>query len=228
MFLGTLVNVVAIIIGALLGVILKKMPDRINQSMMNGIGLVTIVIGMSMALESNSLFLVLLSIVIGGVIGTLLKIEERLEKWSQRLEQRFGEKNQFANSFVTGVLVFCVGPMAILGGLDSGVRGQHDILFTKSLLDGVTAIIFSSTLGIGVLFSAIPVLLYQGLITFSATWITQLLSQSVLDLMIQQLTATGGVLILAIGSNLLGVTKIKVANLLPALLVVILGAPYIQ
>ncbi|TCS95494.1 DUF554 domain-containing protein [Hazenella coriacea] len=228
MLLGTIVNAVAIIIGALLGIIFKKMSDQMNQTMMSGIGLVTIVIGLSMALKSNNLFLVLLSIVLGGVVGTLLQMEEHLEKWSQRLERKFGHNNQFASSFVTGVLVFCVGPMAILGGLDSGLRGQHDILFTKSLLDGVTATIFSSALGIGVLFSAIPVFLYQGLITILATWITQFIDQAMLDLVIQQMTATGGVLILAIGCNLLGITKIKVANLLPALPLVVIGAPYIQ
>jgi uncharacterized membrane protein YqgA involved in biofilm formation len=181
-----------------------------------------------MSLKTDKMLLVLISIVLGGAIGSLLRIEERLENWSKKLEERFGEANQFANSFVTGVLVFCVGPMAVLGGIDSGLRDNHDILFTKSMLDGLTSIIFSSTLGIGVLFSAIPVFLYQGLIAIFASYITHFFSQATLNLIILQLTAVGGVLILAIGCNLIRITTIKVANLLPALPIAVLIAPFIH
>ncbi|MBH8591155.1 DUF554 domain-containing protein [Paenactinomyces guangxiensis] len=228
MLLGTIVNAIAICIGAFIGRWLRRMEEKMNQTVMQGIALVIVIIGMTMALETDQILLVLLSIVLGGVIGSLLKIEERLEYWSKMLEQKFGGESQFANSFVAGMLVFCVGPMAILGGLDSGLRNHHDILFTKSILDGFIAAIFSSTLGIGVIFSAIPVFLYQGLIALSASWITQFFSQAALDQMIQQITAVGGILIIAIGCNLLRITSIPVANLLPALLLAAIGAPFIQ
>jgi uncharacterized membrane protein YqgA involved in biofilm formation len=226
--LGTIANAMAILIGSLLGRRFKHMKESMSQTVMQGIGLVIIVIGITMALKTDRLFLVLVAIVLGAVIGSWLRIEERLEIWSKEIESRFGEKNEFATSFVTGVLVFCVGPMAILGSLDSGLRNQHDILFTKALLDGFTAMIFSSTLGVGVLFSAIPVFLYQGLMTICSSWITQFISQSQLDLIILQMTSVGGILIIAIGCNLLKITSIRVANLLPALPIVIIATPFIS
>jgi uncharacterized protein len=191
---------------------------------MQGIGLVVVLIGLSMALKTEKLLSVLISMALGGAIGSGLRLEDRLNRWSENLEQKMGGRGNLSTGFVTGALVFCVGPMAILGSLDSGLRHDHDILVTKAMLDGFASIVFSSTLGWGVLLSAVPVFLYQGAMTLSASWITQWISGGMLNVVIQQVTATGGLLILAIGTNLLEMTKIRVADFLPALLLSAAGA----
>lgn len=225
-FLGTLVNAVAIIAGALLGRLLTRIPDSIRQTVMHGIGLAVILLGLQMSLETKNFLLVITSIVVGAIMGELLGIEKGLNRVGQWLERRVGSaQGSVAAGFVTATLVYCVGAMAVLGSLDSGLRNNHDILYTKSLLDGFSAIIFTSTLGIGVLFSAIPVLLYQGGIVLLATQIYNLVSREMLDAILLEVTATGGLLIIAIGLNILELTKIKVANLLPALLVAAIAVP---
>lgn len=228
MLLGAGVNAIAILFGALVGRWMKGMKDHVSHTILQAIGLVIILIGAMMAFKTDKLFLVLISLVIGGAIGSILQIQDRLEGWSQKLEKHLGEGNQLASSFMTAVLVFCVGPMAILGGLDSGLRGSHNIYFTKSLLDGITAMIFSTTLGVGVLFSFIPVFLYEAFITVGSSWIVQFIPDQLLQLMITQMTAVGGIMIVAIGLNLLNILKIKVADFLPALFIVLILAPYIE
>lgn len=215
--LGTLVNGIAIVIGSLLGTFFTSMKKETHETVMQGMGLVVCVIGLSMALEAKNFTVVLLAIAVGGVLGGGLKVEDRLNQFGKWIENRWKNEGRFATGFVTGTLVYCVGPMAILGGLDSGLRGDHAVLYTKSLLDGFTAILFTSSLGSGVLFSMIPVVLYQGAITLSAGWITQFLDKEALDQVIQQVTATGGILIIGIGIQLLGMAKIRVGDLLPAI-----------
>ena len=160
--------------------------------------------------------------VIGGIIGELLKIEDRLNAFGNQLEARFAkEDGNFTKAFVSASLVYCVGAMAILGAIQSGLSGDHSTLFVKSILDGVSAIVFSSTLGIGVAFAAIPVFLYQGAIALGAASVKAFIT----DTIITEMTATGGLLIFAIGINLLGLNvKIKVGNLLPAVLVAVILA----
>lgn len=229
-FLGTLVNAAAIIVGALLGRMLTRIPDSIRKTVMQGIGLAVILLGLQMSLKTNNFLLVIISVVIGAIIGELLDIDKGLNRVGQWLERKVGGngKGSIATGFVTATLVYCVGAMAVLGALDSGLRNNHDILYTKSLLDGFSAIIFTSTLGIGVLFSAVPVFLYQGAIVLLSTQIYNLVSPMMLDAILVEVTAVGGLMILAIGLNVMEITKIKVANFLPALLVAAIGVPVVS
>jgi len=216
MLLGTLANVVAIVIGTLIGFMLKqRLPERFNSIAMQGLGLVTALIGLKMMIATQNALIVLVSIVIGGVLGELLRIEDRLDGLGARVEARFSkERGTFAKAFVTSTLLYCVGPMAIVGALQDGLRGDYSILLTKSGLDGIASVAFASTLGIGVLFSTLPVAAYQGGITIGASLLEPYLTSS----MINEMIATGGLLILGIALNILQVTRIRVGNLLPAIL----------
>lgn len=218
MLLGTATNVAAIIIGTLIGLALKqRLPERINSIAMQGLGLVTALIGIKMMITTENVLIVLVSTVIGGVLGELLRIEERLDRFGAKVEARFSkEPGTFAKAFVTSTLLYCIGPMAIVGALQDGLRGDISVLLTKSGLDGIASVAFASTLGIGVLFSALPVAAYQGGITIGASMLQPYLISSVVN----EMTATGGLLILGIALNILQIAKIRVANLLPAILVV--------
>lgn len=220
--LGTIVNGIAIIIGSLIGTQLTKIPERVKVTVMQAIALAVIIIGVGMGLKSENFLIVIGSLAIGAVIGEKLDLEEKLNRLGKWLESKTGAKEEgsFAKGFVTATLIYVVGAMAIVGALDSGLRNDHAVLYTKSMLDGFSAILFTSTLGIGVLFSAFPVMIYQGSIAILATQITQYVPQHIMDAFIVEMTATGGVMILAIGLNILGVTTIRVANLLPAIIVV--------
>ena len=216
--LGTIVNALAIIIGSLLGLLLNKgIPENYKNIVMSGVGLSVVLIGLKSALTSDSLMIVIFSLIIGAVIGEFLKIEEKLERLGEHMEQMVASKSSdqssFARGFVTASLVFCVGSMAIVGSLESGLTGTHQTLFAKSVLDGVTSIIFASTLGLGVLFSSLAVFIYQGLITLLAVFLKGYLVTET----ISQMTSVGGLLILAIGFNMLKITSIRVGNLLPGI-----------
>lgn len=219
--LGTIVNGLLIIIGTLLGRLLSRIPENMKATVMHGIGLTVIVLGLQMGFKSANFLIVILSLVIGAVLGEAWKLEDKLNSVGDWLERRLGSKGEgsISQGFVTATLIFVIGAMAIIGALDSGIRGDHDVLYTKAIIDGFTALILTTTLGIGVLFSAIPVMLYQGIIALFATQIDKLIPQALMDSFILEMTATGGVMILAIGLNLIGLTKIRVANLLPGILV---------
>lgn len=225
--IGTLINVAAILVGAALGLVLRRgMKPLVSQTVMQGVGLSVVLIGLSGALETENTLLVILSMVLGGVAGSLLDIQARMDRlgqWAQRRLSRGGEgaDNTFAQGFVTASLVFCVGAMAVVGALDSGIRGDHSTLISKSALDGVAAAVFASSMGVGVMLSAVPVLVYQGLIALLGTVVAPLLSDSV----ITEMSAVGGLLIAAIGLNMVLDKDIKVANLLPAILVPFLYFP---
>lgn len=225
MLIGTIVNVFAVIFGSLIGLFFTRISDSMKDTVMKGIGLTVIILGLQMGMQSNNFLLVIISIAVGAVLGEIGKLDDQLTKAGNWLENRFARKTNISQGFITATLIFCVGAMAVVGALDSGLRGDHSILYTKSLLDGFTAIILTSTLGSGVLFSSIPIFLYQGTIALFASQINRIIPADLLDLFIQEITATGGVMILAIGLNLTGITHIKVANLLPALLVVLLLIP---
>lgn len=214
--LGTIVNSAAIIVGTFLGILLKTgIPDRIKHTIMQGIGLSVVLIGLSMAMKTQNAIIVILSMVIGGIIGEVFGIEDRLKNTGKWLEERVGQnQGDFTKGFVTTSLIFCVGAMAIMGALESGLTGNHTTLFAKSALDGITSIVFASSMGMGVAFSALPVFIYQGLITLTAASMKVFLT----DAIIREMTATGGVLILGIGLNILEITKIKVGNMLPAII----------
>lgn len=228
---GTIVNAIAIIIGGLLGMMLPRISEGIKSTVMQGLGLAITVLGITMALKSNQIVLVIMSVVIGGIIGELLRIEIRLEQlgdWLQALLRKGSSAHptsSISQGFVTCTLIYCIGAMAILGPLDGGLRHNHDILYTKSLLDGFLSIIFASTLGIGVIFSAVSVFVMQGVIALAATFIAMAFSQASLDAMIVQITAVGGVLVIGVGLNILQIKKMNVANMLPALVIAAAAVP---
>lgn len=216
---GTIVNVVAIFLGCSAGFILKsKFPEKIEKIIMQALGLASLLIGMQMAIKADNILLVIFSLVIGGVIGEIIDIEAGLERFGERIKGKFKSNNtseRFVEGFLTASLLYCVGSMAIMGAIKEGLSGNPDILYAKSLLDGITSIAFTAAMGIGVLFSAIPVFLYQGGITLLARTIKDFLSPKIIN----EMTAVGGILIWGIGFGLLGIKKIKVGNLLPAILV---------
>lgn len=217
--LGTIANAAAIIIGALIGVFAgQKLPGRVHSLLIRATGLVVIGLGIKMFFESERVMVVFFGLVLGGISGELINIESFLNTFGVKIKSLAkSESATFLEGFVTTSLLCCVGPMAILGSIADGLNNQHDILFTKSILDGVTAIAFAASLGIGVLFSSLPVLIYQGSITILALLLGNLLTPP----MISALTATGGLLLAGIGVNLLGVfpgnNKLPIGNLLPAL-----------
>ncbi|MBU2511175.1 DUF554 domain-containing protein [bacterium] len=215
--LGTIVNAVSIIAGSLLGLFLKKgIPERYKKTVMQALSLAIILIGIKSALKTDDLLIVIISLALGSVIGEFVGIESGLEALGRWIESRFSsESGSVAKGFVTASLVYCVGSMAIVGSFESGLTGNHQTLFAKSALDGISAIIFASSLGIGVLLSSVPVFLYQGVLTITAGLIKPFLIASV----IAQMSATGGLLIAAIGINLLGIVKIRVGNMVPAIFI---------
>ena len=219
--LGAIVNSIAIMIGASIGFRFHHIPERIKNTVMQGIGLFVIALGLSMALDAprDTLFIVL-SIVIGGAIGSWWRIEERLAQIGVALEGKFGHASgEVYEGFMFASLVFCVGSMAVLGGIQSGVDGQNNILYTKSVLDGFSALIFTSTMGLGVGLAAIPVFLYEGAIATLAYFFRGDFHSVPI---IMDMTAVGGLLIAGIGINILGLKKIMVGNLLPSLVVVVM------
>ncbi|MDN4071434.1 MULTISPECIES: DUF554 domain-containing protein [Fictibacillus] len=222
--LGTLVNGLAIVIGSLLGLFWRNIPEKTKTTIMQAMGLAVMILGIGMGLKSKQFLIVIASLAIGGVLGERLDLEGKLSQLGFFLEKKLGgkEKGGIANAFVTATLVFVIGAMSIVGALDSGLRHDHAVLYTKALIDGFCAIFFTSALGVGVIFSAVPVLLYQGVIALFATQIDRVVPADLMKQMIVEITGTGGIMILAIGLNILGITKIRVANLLPALLFTII------
>ncbi|MGM0853667.1 MAG: DUF554 domain-containing protein [Bacillota bacterium] len=220
--LGTLVNGVCIIIGTLLGKVLHRIPEDMKGTVMKAIGLAVIVLGLQMGLKSENFLIVIISLALGAAWGEWMNLEDKLNSLGNWLEKKLGSNKEtsISQGFVTATLIFVIGAMAVIGALDSGIRGDHDVLLTKSIIDGFTSLILTTTLGIGVMFSAIPVVLYQGFIALFATQIHQWVPQELMDAYIVEMTSTGGIMIFAIGLNLLGVTKIRVANLLPGIIVV--------
>ena len=214
--IGTLMNAAAIVAGGTVGQCLKKgIKDRYKTTIMQAISLSVILIGIRSALNATDLLEVIVCMAVGGLLGEVLRIEDKIEALGAYAEKRFSRSGDggFSKGFVTASLVFCVGSMAIVGSLESGLSGNHDTLFAKSLLDGITSVVFASTFGTGVIFSALPVLVYQGAITLGASLLKPFLTPDV----IAQMSGVGGLLIAAIGINMLKVARIKVGNMLPAI-----------
>ncbi|HET7627707.1 MAG TPA: DUF554 domain-containing protein [Bacillales bacterium] len=216
--LGTIVNAAAIVAGTIIGSFLMKVPENIKDTVMKAMALAVIILGIQMALEGERFLIVIGSLALGGAVGEMINLEKKLNQAGAWLERKVGEGHgDIAKAFVTATLVFTIGALAIVGALDSGLRHDHTVLFTKALLDGFCSLLFTSTLGIGVVFSAIPVFLYEGATALFATQINHFLASALLADLINAITSTGGIMILAIGLNLLGVTNIRTANLLPGL-----------
>jgi uncharacterized protein len=229
---GTFLNVVAILLGGALGVLLGgRLPDRLRQTVMAGLGLFVLVIGVQMFLATQNSLLVLGSLVFGIILGEWMQIEDAIRRVGVWLEQRvmpkapaeeklspehIGRQERFVRGFFTASLLFCVGPIAILGSIQDGLTGNFQLLAVKSVLDGFASLAFASSLGVGVIFSALPILIYQGAISLLAAQIEPIVSQA----MMTEMTATGGVILTAIAiSSLLEIRHIRVGNFLPALLV---------
>ncbi|WP_163192493.1 DUF554 domain-containing protein [Clostridium thermarum] len=222
--LGTIVNFFAVIAGSCIGLLLKGgISERFNHTIMQGISLCVLLIGISGALNFDNMLVVIICICIGALIGEAIDMDKRLVNLGDSLERRFkNSKSKISEGFVTASLLYCVGAMAIVGAIQSGLQGNHETLFSKSILDGISSIFFSSTLGIGVALSSVSVLFYQGAITLCAGFLDPILT----DAIKMNMEAVGSLIIIGLGLNMLGVTKIKVANLLPAIFLPIL-APYI-
>lgn len=224
--LGTIVNAAAVVVGSVAGLVLPRMPDRVREAVMQGLGLAILFLGVSMGLKTRGFIVVIISLALGGVVGALLRLDELLDWLGRRLEALVkrggvGEgTGTVAEGFVSATLLFCVGAMAVVGAIEDALRGDHSILYTKSLLDGISSMLLSATLGIGVIFSAAAILLYQGAIALSAKYITSFLSATELDSVVTEVSAVGGILVAAIGLGVLNIKKINVVNLLPSLLVV--------
>ena len=219
---GTLVNTGTVILGSLIGLAVgSRLPEKVKQIVMNGLGLCTLLIGFKMAFKGEQILLIIGSLVLGGIIGEFLNIEGWLERLGEIIKKRIkSESGNFVVGFVTASLVFCVGPMTVVGSIEDGIRGDASILYAKSVLDGFASIAFASGLGVGVLFSAVTVLVYQGLLTLLGQKLSFLLNQHVLN----ELTATGGLMIVGIGLLLLDIKKVRVGNFLPALVIVVILA----
>lgn len=217
---GTIVNVAAVLVGTGIGLAVgNRLPERLQRIITTGLGLSTLLIGVQMALKVQNMLVVIASMVVGGVIGELLGIEVALERAGEWLKARARSgSGTFVTGYVTASLVFCVGPMTVVGSIQEGISGNPEIIYTKSMLDGAASVAFASSLGIGVGFAAITVLVLQGALTLLGGQLTFLLRPEILN----ELTATGGLLILAIGLLLLDIKRLPVANLLPALVMAVL------
>lgn len=216
--LGVIVNVATVVIGSVIGLIFKKgISKKYSDAVMIGIGLCTVLIGVDGMLQGVNVLATIVSMVLGAIVGTAIDIDKRLngagDFLSRKLKKGDTDKVSIAEGFVTASLLFCVGAMTIVGSLNSGLKGDHTMIFTKSLLDLVSSMMLSASLGIGVIFAAIFVFVFQGGIVLCSGLLAPILN----DAAIAQITCVGSLMILALGFNLLGISKFKVANYLPAL-----------
>lgn len=219
MLVGTLVNTGAVLIGSLIGLLLGNiLPERLGDTVMKGLGLCTLMVGVDGMLGGENALITIISIAVGAVIGELCDLDGHLNRFAEGLEKRFKRGKgglSLAEGFVTASLVFCVGAMTIVGALNDGLTGNHEMLFTKSTLDFVSSIVFASSLGLGVMLSAGAILVIEGSIACLASLVAPLLQQNAAT--IPEMTVVGSVLIVGISLNLLGVTKLKVMNYVPAI-----------
>ncbi|MBE0662511.1 MAG: DUF554 domain-containing protein [Bacteroidales bacterium] len=217
--LGTFVNVAAVIAGSLLGLLLKtRLPEKITSIVFQGIGLVTIFFGVAMAFRSQNWVILILSVVSGAIIGQLLNLDERLNKVGEWLKNKLKINNiRFTEGLITAFLLFCMGSLTVLGALEEGMNQNPELLLAKSVMDGFSSIALSAAMGIGVMFSVIPLLIYQGGITLFAGSLQNVLSEP----LIMEITAAGGIILLGMGINILEIKRIQILNLLPALLMAV-------
>lgn len=219
-FLGSIANAALIIIGGLAGSLLKKgLPKRYGDLVIAALGFFTVMLGISFAMKSQQHLVVIFSLVIGAAIGEWIDIEKRMDNLGNSVQSKLkGFKGSFSQGFVNASLLFCVGSMAIMGSLQSGLLNDHKILYTKAVMDGVISLVFASTLGIGVAASAVPVFIYQGTITLLSSFLQPYLS----DAVVLEMTATGGILLMGVGINILEIKKVRVGNLIPSIFIPII------
>lgn len=221
--IATIVNMVAVLIGGSVGLLLKKgLPEKLSDSIMKGLGLCTLYLGISGSLKGQNSLILIISMVVGIVIGEILDLDDKVNRLGKFVEKKFQKegntKVSIAEGFVSASLLFCVGAMAIVGSLQAGLAGDYEMLYNKSMLDGVAAIIFASSFGVGVLLSAFFVFAYQGTITLLAQWIAPFLTEVV----IAEMTCVGSVIIIGIALNMIGLTKFKLMNYVPAVFIPII------
>ena len=219
MLTGVLINAAAVVAGGVLGTLGGRlMPEKMKQTVLAATGLVSIGIGISGAIGSSNQLIPILSLVIGSVIGELLHIEDGITRAGDWLQKRFGKSGSITEGFVTGSLVFAAGAMAVMGALESGLKNDHTILMTKSVIDMAGSVAFAGSLGIGVAFSALSILVLEGTVTLLASLLTGVLT----DAVITEISVTGSLIIIGVGLNVLGLTKLRIMNMTPALLLPIL------
>ena len=223
--MGVIINVIAIVIGTMIGLFLKRgMSEKMSSHIMQGLALITFIIGLKGALVDQDMILLIVSISLGGYLGEMMQLEENIRKFAEWVQDKLskeGAQNQLAEGFVSAVLIFCVGGMAVMGSLEAGLRNNHGILITKALIDGFASIILTTTKGAGVMLSALAILLYEGGMMVLAQFVAPYLSESI----VYAMSAVGSLLLVALGLNLLELTKIKVMNFLPAMFLPIVLIP---
>jgi len=225
--LGTIVNTITVLTGSLLGLFLhSRLPERLTRTAFSAIGIFTIFIGINMALKTSHILILVFSILPGAIIGELLQIEDRLNQFTERLQSRLRIKGgTFTEGLITAFLLFCMGSMTILGAIEEGTGNTPNLYFTKALLDGFAAIALAAGLGSGVLFSALPLFLYQATLTLLARLLNTILLPGIVD----EITAVGGLILIGLGINILQLKKLKILNLLPGrLIALILGLIFVR
>ncbi|MBI9052693.1 MAG: DUF554 domain-containing protein [Bacteroidales bacterium] len=217
---GTLINAGTILIGSLIGLFLNtKLPKRFIQIVFQGIGIFTLFIGVYMAMKTNNLFYMVISIVIGGILGEWMNLEKAINNFGEKIKERFKSKNaRFSEGLVTAFLLYCMGSITIVGAIEEGMGGKPDLLMAKAVLDGVSAIALSAALGVGVAFSIIPLLIYQGGLTLLAAHFGDYFAEEI----ITELTAVGGLLLIGLGISILEIKPLKIINMIPSLIIIIL------
>ncbi|MDP4185913.1 MAG: DUF554 domain-containing protein [Bacteroidota bacterium] len=219
---GTLVNAATVLTGSLTGYYFhSRLPKRMINSVIQGMGIITLFIGFTMAMKSNQLLIVLVSLVIGTILGEWWDIDHQMERFTAWMKTRLKFKNEkFSDGFITSFLLFCMGSMSLLGAIEDGLGNEPKLLFTKAVMDGVSSIALASALGISVAFSIIPLFIYQGAITLLTMFIGNQFSPEIIN----EMTGVGGIILIGMGLNIIGLTKIKVINMIPALVVAIIIA----
>lgn len=220
---GVLVNSAAIILGGCLGAVLRNISEEMKDTVTKGIGLGVVALGIQMAIQTKTFTMVIISLCIGAMIGEFFGIEKGMNRLGLFLEKKFARSNSnFAEGFVTASLIFVIGSMGIVGSIESGVSGNHATLYTKAVMDGFLSIMLTASLGIGVLFSPIPILLYQRAIVLAASVLVRLIPPELMTELIGEISAIGGIMILGIGMNILKISYIRVSNFLPGMLIMVL------
>jgi hypothetical protein len=227
---ATVINALAIIVGSLIGILLKKgLSKRFETAIFTAAGITSLVIGIQMAIKTSHVLALAIALILGGLAGTAIKIEDRVLGLGERLKNRFAKKDEsgnFAQGFLSASVLYCSGAMAIIGSFKAGTEGDYTLLFTKSILDGILSVLFASAMGIGVAFSAASVFAYQGILTLISMWV----KPYVTDLMLSELTGMGGALVIMIGLGLLDIKKLKTGDFIPSLLftvLFVLAMPYV-
>lgn len=222
--LGVIINGISIVFGSVIGLWCENISEKTKQTVLHIIAIIVIVLGIQMAFESEQLIFVLISLIMGGVIGEVIHIEAKMYHFVNKVGIKLNKSNKsnITESFITASIFYLAGAMSIIGPLDSGLRNDHTLLFTKAVMDGISAIFLTAAIGRGVIFSAPFVFLFQGTIVLFSSQIIHYIPKELLDQLIIEITGTGGILIIAVGLNLLEITQIRVPNLLPGLGLIIL------